>query len=477
MLGEVKRKNRIKLGFLPTRRNCMSKEEAGKFKRLIEAKVKSYGFKYVNLDWLNEEGLIYSGLDSDKVAGRFIQEEVDAIFAPHCNFGTEDAVAKTAKKVGKPLLIWGPQDDAPSSDGYRLRDTQCGMFATTKVLNRLGVPFTYITNSCIDDEIFDRGFRNFISAASVVKSFRTLRIGQICTRPPAFWSVICNEGELLERFGIEVVPITLVDIIKEVESIIKVNSSELKGTVESIKNKFKTIRMDDAALTKLAAIKLTIRYWADIEGLSAIAIQCWSALQEAMGIAACFINGELTDDGLPAACETDIHGAITSVMCQAAGLHETPIFFADLTIRHPENPNAELLWHCGNFPHSLIKEGSHNILADHFDMKCPGGQDFEIKGGDITISRFDGMNGEYFLLMGQGKGVDGPMSRGTYVWVEFNDWPLWEEKFIYGPYIHHCTGIHGKHASALYEACRYIPGLKPDPVDPTEAEIRRFLRG
>jgi hypothetical protein len=32
-------------------------------------------------------------------------------------------------------------------------------------------------------------------------------------------------------------------------------------------------------------------------------------------------------------------------------------------------------------------------------------------------------------------------------------------------------------APVIYEACRYIPGLKPDPVGPTEAEIQAWLRG
>lgn len=197
MFESVKKKNHVKLGFLPTRRNVFSKEEAGRMKSLIEQKLKAFGVDYVNLDSLNGEGLIFNGLDADRAADIFIRAGVDAIFAPHCNFGTEDAVDKVAARVGKPLLVWGPQDDAPSPDGYRLRDTQCGMFATTKVLNRFGVPFTYITNCALEDPLFETGFFNFLSSAAVVKAFRHLRIGQIGPRPQAFWSVICNEGELL----------------------------------------------------------------------------------------------------------------------------------------------------------------------------------------------------------------------------------------------------------------------------------------
>ena len=474
MLEKYSNKHKIKLGFAPTRRNVFSKEEAGRIKVIIENWLKTTGIEYVNLDFLNDEGLIFSGLDADKVARKFIEEKVDAVFAPHCNFGTEDAVAKLAKRVNKPLLVWGPQDAAPNEDGTRMTDTQCGLFASTKVIQRLGVPYTYITNCRIDDPIFKRGFDNFISAAAIVKSFRSLRIGQISTRPGAFWSVICNEGELLERFGVETVPFTMVDIEQGVNSMLKEDSDELKQVVADIRSRVKHIHISDEELKRVAALKATIRNWADKEELSAIGIQCWSAIQRAIKCNACFVDADLTDDGLPTVCETDIHGAITSIMLQASKFGQSPVFFADLTIRHPENPNAELLWHCGTFPYSLAKDPDRAFLTGN---GCPGVGEWEIKGGDITLSRFDGIKGDYYLLMGEGKGVSGPKNKGTYLWAEFKDWPLWEHKFMYGPYIHHCTGIHGKVAAALYEACKYLPGVKADPVEPTAAEIEKYLRG
>lgn len=481
MLEKYRKKHQIKLGFAPTRRiisgeKAFNKEEAKKYKDIIEAKVKSYGINYVNLDFLNSEGLLYHGLDADKVAKKFIDEGVDAIFAPHCNFGSEDAVAKLAKKANKPLLLWGPRDDM-LPDGYRLRDSQCGLFATSKVLSRFGVPFTYITNCDVEDEIYDRGFKNFLAASSVVKAFKSLRVGQIGTRPGAFWSVKVNEAELLERFGIEIVPITMADLKRLLDSTAKERNGEVRDTIQDIKNRIHRIEFGEEYLTNIAALKLAISRWAEEEGLSAVATQCWGPMFETAGISPCFVLSELTGDGLPAICETDIHGAVTAIMVQAAMMGQTPIFMADLTIRHPQNNNAELFWHCGVFPESLVKEGTEPVLADHFNRKAPAVGSWEIKGGNVTLSRFDGINGEYSLLMGHGTGVAGPATFGTYVWIEFKDWPKWEHKFIYGPYIHHCVGIHGKAAPVLYEACRYLPGIAPDPVDPTAGEIEKYLRG
>jgi hypothetical protein len=64
--------------------------------------------------------------------------------------------------------------------------------------------------------------------------------------------------------------------------------------------------------------------------------------------------------------------------------------------------------------------------------------------------------------------VEGPESEGpgsaNYVWLETRDWPAWERKLIYGPYIHHVSGIYGNYKEVLREATRYM-GLEFDSVD------------
>lgn len=472
---------KVVLGFAPTRRFTFSKQDAQKYKKLIRKKIETFGLnlEIVDLEGINEEGLLFNRDDEEDVVQLFKERNVDAVFFPHCNFGTEDLVAKVAKAVGKPVLLWGPRDEAPLENGMRLRDTQCGLFATGKVLRRFNVPFTYITNSSVDSEVFKRGFINFICAANVVKKFTNIRILQISTRPYDFWSVICNEGELLEKFGIQINPITLTRLKREALKIEKSDSLELNEAIKYIKDTLDWSEVNENDIKRVAALKVALKQLAVQTKSNAIAIQCWSDLQDIIGIMPCLANAILTDEQIPVTCETDIHGAITSIMVQAATLNTIPTFFADLTIRHPENPNGELLFHCGNFPLSLSAEKEKPKLRKHFlfDDHSPGTHEGKIKGGDITLARFDGDHGEYSIFLGKAKGIEGPYSRGSYVWFEVNDWPLWEEKLVKGPYIHHITGIHSNVIPVLYEACQYIPGLKADPVDPTEDEIKAWLRG
>lgn len=471
---------KLVLGYAPTRRFTFSKEDAMKYKQLIKEKMESFNLDIdiVDLEGINEEGLLYERSEEAAIIKKFHDAKVDAVFFPHCNFGTEDTVARVAKAIGKPVLLWGPRDEAPLEDGMRLRDTQCGLFATGKVLRRFNVKFTYITNCSVDDPIFERGFKNFIGAANVVKHFNSLRILQISTRPSDFWSVICNEGELLERFGIQIHPITLDELKQKTLKIEKTDDPELLEAIQYIKATLDWSSVTEENVRRIASLKVAMKQLADETRSTAIAIQCWSTLQDIIGIMPCLANAILTDEQIPVTCETDIHGAITSIMVQAATLNIHPTFFADITVRHPDNENGELLFHCGNFPVSLSVE-EKPALNRHFlfDDHAPGTHEGEIKGGNMTLARFDGDHGEYSLFLGKAKGIEGPFTRGSYVWVEVNDWPLWEEKLVKGPYIHHSVGIHANVIPVLFEACEYIPGLTPDPVDPTEQEIRAWLRG
>lgn len=452
----------MRLGIAATRRNMFSREEAIRMKKEVLRRIKDRGVDFIDLEWLNKDGLLYDANDVEAVEKRFRSEGVEALFIPHCNFGCEEAVCKLAKRMNVPVLLWGPRDDAPQPDGLRLRDSQCGMFAASKVLQRMGVPFTYAENCWVDDPRWLDELEKFLCAAAVAKSFRGMRIGQIGTRPGDFWSVICNEGELLERFGIETIPYTLVELEEEMERLIQEERDALMDTVEIMKA-FYVQEFNEECLYKMAAMKEAIQEWADRQQLSAVAIQCWNAMQTITGIMPCAVNAMLTEEGLPVVCETDVCGAVSAVLAQAASGGK-PIFFADVTVRHPTNDNAELLWHCGPFPAALRRKECEAKLSNHYTLSsgCPGVCEWELAHGEVTIVRFDGIRGLYSLLAAKGHGVDGPKSRGTYLWTEFTNWPLLERKLMEGPYIHHVAGVYGDITGVLREALRYLPGIRDD---------------
>ena len=120
----------VKLGFVPTRRSIFSAPDAIKYRGLTADRFRELEIDFVDITDINEEGLLYDDNDVDKIVAKFKAEGVDGIMLAHCNFGTEYVCARLAKKLGLPVLLWGPLDESPEPDGVRLRDTQCGLFAT-----------------------------------------------------------------------------------------------------------------------------------------------------------------------------------------------------------------------------------------------------------------------------------------------------------------------------------------------------------
>lgn len=455
---------KVTIGIAPVRRDKFpDPKEAFKNKVKIMAKLKEifgdiHDVKIVDLEWLNKEGMFFETEDVAKIEAYFRKEGVDAVFIPHCNFGQEEVVGKLGKAMGKPFLLWGPRDDAPPPNyAWRTTDVQCGLFASGKALLRYHVPFTYIENCWLDSPLLKEEIEKFVRVVTIMKDFNGMRVGQIALRPRQFHSVIVNEDELLEKFNIEIVPINAAEIMSVYNKIYGSKKDAIKHIVSETTEAISCSTIKPEDLDKMAALELAVMELAKTYGIKAFASECWSEFRTNLGMSPCFIFGDLSEKGLPMACETDVHGAITSAILSAAARGESPNFLADVTVRHPTNDNAELLWHCGPFPKSLAKDPKKRVM-----IECHG--QWELKGGDVTIARFDAIGGKYSLFAGQAVGTDGPSTEGNYIWIETDDWPKWERKLVCGPYVHHVAGIHGKFIPVLDEACKYIGNIERDFV-------------
>lgn len=463
---------RIRIGYAPTRRSIFSAPDAVKYRKLTAERLRELGVDFVDIEDINEEGLLYKEEDRLKIVEKFKREKVDGLLLAHCNFGTEYECARLAKELNVPVLLWGPLDERPDEEGRRLRDTQCGLFATGKVLRRFQAPFTYLTNCRLNDPVFERGVKDFLAVCQVVKTFRNIRILQIGPRPFDFWSTMCNEGELLEKFNIQLAPVPLPELTEEVKQCLE-EKTEVEEIMAYCREKME-ICVTEEQLRNIAGLTAAMEHLIRKYHCNAGAIQCWNALQQELGIMPCAANALLNEKGIPMVCETDIHGAVTALLVEAASNDGTRSFFADWTIRHPDLANGELLQHCGPWPISVAATKPKITYPLAFDY--PGAITAEAKHGELTLARFDGDNGEYSLLLGNARGVDGPRGMGTYLWVEVDNIKRLEAKLVEGPYIHHCVGIHKNVVPVLYEACKYL-GIQSDLYDPVEEEVRAYLRG
>lgn len=452
----------FRLGLCPIGKFVFSHEDALRFKHLLMEKLTDWGVEFVHLDAVLPDGLVRDQSHVGPVVRYFQDQRIDALFIPHCNFGTEGAAAMIARECRVPVLLWSPRDDAPLPDGTRLRDSLCGTLATSGVLYKLRVPFTYINNCRIDEDEFRRGVERFVRAARVVKSLRTLRIGHIGQRIDFFWTTIISEADMLNHFGVQILPIDLVDIIDRLRKRVDKQRADYRQELVEFRRwvDFNHFQQEDDILYNFAMrdemLELAAR-----ENLDAFAVQAFSSIPNQLNSFLQFAYCLVADAGYPVGPESDVHAAVGAVLVEAAAAGTDSAFIPDITIRHPENENAVLLWHA-DAPPSLRKPGTKVRVDLPWILKgLPTGLvHFPLKDGPITLCRFEGDGGGYRLGCGQGHTVPGPYTQEFYAWMEVDHWPTWERQLVYGPYIHHCCCAYDHCADVLREAVRYIPGLE-----------------
>jgi L-fucose isomerase-like protein len=450
------------LGLCPIGKFVFSNEDAVHYKKRLQAVLKGWNVSYVDLEGVLEDGLVKDQKQVEKTVAHFQQAGIDCLFIPHCNFGTEGAAAMVARKLDVPTLLWGPRDEAPLPDGTRLRDSLCGLFATSKVLNKLNVPFTYIENCRIEDDAFQKGLDTFLRATHVANAFRKgIRIGHIGQRIDFFWCTIVNESELLQKFNVEVLPLDMVEFIAAANDRAALGRAGYEKEVKKLRNDYAVEGFDDdLPLVNVLAVRDQILALAGEHGLDGVTHKSFMSLVNAMNAYPTYAACEVTEQ-YPLEGESDIHGIISEILLQRVNFNISPSYLAEFTIRHPDNDNGVLLWHFGA-PLSLCHPDEKVSIAHHWILpsSLSGMPHFQLKDGPITVARFDGERGEYQLAVGQGHSIEGPKTLNNYVWMEVDDWPHWERTLIEGPFIHHVSMIYGHYGHVLLEACKYIPALQ-----------------
>lgn len=466
---------KIKIGLAPMRRNTTDRpkgtfltwhsaiERGHRFVDYIEKNFTSENVEFVDIKGIGMPGqdLMFDDESALAVIDRFKAEKVDAVFIINCNFGNEEAAADVAKALGKPVLLWAPLDDEYYVDGMRPTDSQCGLFGVSRQMQRFHIPFSHLPCCRVESEEFKNGFDSFVRVACMVKNFTGMRIGQVGLRPAPFYSVIWNEGDLMEKFGVKIIPINFALIEQRMKAVMEENPPEKQEIAEYILKNYKLDDLTPQYVDRMAAYTVMYKRLFEEFNLDIVSAECWTATPVMFdGMAPCTVYGLLGDMGYLVSCESDMHCAMTMALLKCATLGKGKPLFGEFTVRHPENKNAELLWHCGPFPLSQKAESGIDSTARLVNQRSW----FRAKDGTYTVARMDREDGEYKILPLVCKTTKGPQTHGTYLWGEFEDMQAVEDKLIDGPYIHHFVEIMGDYRKEISEFCKYFPNLKIDKI-------------
>jgi len=462
---------KTKIGFVPsTWESWDGNQETGRLawktrQRCLDAMSQIDGLEIiVPSDELTAYGCVGTPEEATKVLALFKQEDVQGVIIGNMNFGHEVSVGKLLSGLRKdmPILHFATKSGPYTAQGNRATDTWCGQFMTASAIRRRGFIFEHIRTCDPEDMVFSENVDAFVRACTAISKFKGARILQIGTRPTGFESEYFSEEKMQRDFGQMLIPVNQDDEFEYIDAISS-ESPEVKDLVAEIRSK--NIQITDEmpdSLINQARLELALKQMAKDFEADAMAVTCWERLQKKYHIAACSTFSRLNSQGIIAACEADVLGAVTMLILNNCAAGKTVSDFIDWTDLHPTENNVWLAWHCGNAASQLCAEDAVPLLTQNERLSlwgptCHGAIEFRLKNGPVTCARMTEYNNEYCLFYGTGEIIDiEPMTRGCYGWVKVNDIGDWEDKMIETGVVHHGVLIHdAKVANALKMFCTF----------------------
>jgi L-fucose isomerase-like protein len=465
---------KTKIGFLPSNWDAWDgSAETGKWAgpmrdRCVAALEQVPGLELVApTREMTGDGCVSEVAQAQQVLEYFIRENIQGLLIGNMTFGMEVAVGALLSGLRKdmPILHFATRSGPISANGSRSTDTWCGQFMTASAIKRRGFKFVHIHTCNPEEPYFCEKVATFTRAMCAISRFKGARFGQIGTRPQLFESQFCSEQQMQKQFGQMVVPMDLDTAFSRMDAI-SLDDPEVQRVAAEIAAGAEGSETAQDSLRQKARYELALRRIAQELEVQALAVNCWTRVQERFGISACSTLGRLNDQGLITACEADLLGAVSMWAVYAAALGEAVPDFIDWTDLHPTQENVWLAWHCGNAAPSLAAPESPKKLVRNERMiqwcpTCHGALEFRLKPGPVTCSRLVEYDGEYTMFFGTGEVVDmPPFVRGAYGWVQVKDVFDWENKMIENGIIHHGTLIHDPEVAAALEMFCYFLGIK-----------------
>jgi L-fucose isomerase-like protein len=217
-----------------------------------------------------------------------------------------------------------------------------------------------------------------------------------------------------------------------------------------------------AALLKMAKLGAVIDEWMRSTEVTVSAVQCWTSIEENLGVVPCTVMSMMSNELLSSACEVDICGVLAMHALRLAS--GTPSALLDWNNNYGSNPNKAVCFHCSNLPKHFFREVSMNyqaIIAGTVGIEntygtCVG----RVKSGRMSFARFstDDTSGRMRGYVGEGRFTDDPLE--TFGGAGVVEIPRMQNLLRYiceGGFEHHVAANFSTVGAAVHEAStRYL---------------------
>ena len=344
------------------------------------------------------------------------RERIDGIIVTLPNFGEERAIADTLRlaDLRVPVLIHATPDDPKKMTIAFRRDSFCGKMSACNNLRQYGIPYSITTlhTEAPDSAEFAKDLEWFAGVCRVVNGFRNLRVGAIGARPTAFNTVRYSE-KILEANGVSIETLDLSEVLGRIDRM-KDGDEHAQSKLAKIKSYVDSANVPAPALLKMAKLGAVVDQWMAATEVKVSAVQCWTSIEENLGVVPCTIMSMMSNELLSSACEVDICGVLGMHALQLAS--QTPSALLDWNNNYGTDPNKAVCFHCSNLPKHFfrsVKMDFQEIIAgtvgkDNTFGTCVG----LIKPEKMSFARFstDDTAGKMRGYVGQGRFTDDPLN-------------------------------------------------------------------
>jgi L-fucose isomerase-like protein len=408
----------------------------------------------------SKHGSVETHEDAKRCAALFRAnaERIDGVIVTLPNFGDERAIAETLRLagLGVPVLVQASPDSAGKMGQQFRRDSFCGKISACNNLRQFGIPFSLTTEhtEALDSDLFRADLVRFAATCRVVRGMKNLRMGCIGARPAAFNTVRFSE-KILEANGISVETVDLSEIFGGIERL-KDTDPAVVAKIDALRSYVRTAA-PDRALARMAKLALVISDWMKRVDVSVSAIQCWTSMQENLGVMPCTIMSMMSDELLSSACEADIGGTLSMHVLALAS--ETPSALLDWNNNYGSNPDKAVCFHCSNLPKSFFADvhmhHAEIIAATVGEDNTQGTMAGLIKASAMTFARVstDDITGTMRGYVGEGRFTSDPLQ--TFGGAGVVEIPRLQElvRFICkNGFEHHVAANMSRMADAVYDA-------------------------
>jgi L-fucose isomerase-like protein len=337
------------------------------------------------------------------------RERIDGVIVTLPNFGEERAIADTLRlaDLRVPVLVQATPDDPGKMTIAFRRDSFCGKMSACNNLRQYGIPYSITTlhTEAPDSAEFARDLEWFAGVCRIVGGFRNLRVGAIGARPTAFNTVRYSE-KILEANGISIETLDLSEVLGRIARM-KDTDDKAQAKLASIQSYVDTSSVPAAALMKMAKLGAVVDQWMADTQVQISAVQCWTSLEENLGVVPCTVMSMMSNELLSSACEVDICGVLGMHALRLAS--GTPSALLDWNNNYGADPNKAVCFHCANLPKHFFRSAKmdfQEIIAGTVGKENTYGTVVGlIKPENMSFARFstDDLSGKMRGYVGEGR--------------------------------------------------------------------------